>query len=175
MKLHPASRCFAVSQIEVEIMDSSPDDLMVSFTLTGRMSDVLLPPRAPSTRSDRLSDHTCFEAFFCSSHGAAYYEFNFSPSSQWAAYRFTSYRSGKDDNSEIDTIPISIHKEPRCFQLRAALTLGRLSGLGRLGLSAVIEETSGQKSHWALAHPPGRPDFHRPECFIHELSSGAPT
>jgi hypothetical protein len=34
-----------------------------------------------------------------------------------------------------------------------------------LGLSAVIEETSGAKSYWALAHPPGRPDFHHADGF----------
>jgi hypothetical protein len=40
----------------------------------------------------------------------------------------------------------------------------------RLGLSAVIEETSGHKSYWALAHPPGRPDFHHSDCFVYEFS-----
>jgi hypothetical protein len=39
----------------------------------------------------------------------------------------------------------------------------------RLGLSAVIEETSGRISYWALAHPPGKADFHHSDCFAHEL------
>ena len=34
-----------------------------------------------------------------------------------------------------------------------------------VSLSAVIEETSGRKSYWALAHPPGKPDFHHPDSF----------
>jgi hypothetical protein len=34
-----------------------------------------------------------------------------------------------------------------------------------LGLSAVIEEKDGTKSYWALAHPPGKPDFHHKDCF----------
>jgi hypothetical protein len=38
-----------------------------------------------------------------------------------------------------------------------------------LGLSAVIEETDGHKSYWALRHPPGKPDFHHPDCFALEL------
>jgi hypothetical protein len=54
------------------------------------------------------------------------------------------------------------------------LALDRLSALPhkatwRLGLSAVIEDSSGAKSYWALAHPPGKPDFHHPDCFAHEL------
>ena len=36
-------------------------------------------------------------------------------------------------------------------------------------VSAVIEEADGTKSYWALAHPPGEPDFHHPDCFVLEL------
>ena len=39
----------------------------------------------------------------------------------------------------------------------------------RIGLSAVIEERHGRKSYWALAHPPGKPDFHHDDCFAIEL------
>jgi hypothetical protein len=53
--------------------------------------------------------------------------------------------------------------------------LGRLTELPRnapwrLGLSALIEDTSGCKSYWALAHPPGKPDFHHADCFAYEFS-----
>ena len=34
-----------------------------------------------------------------------------------------------------------------------------------LGLSAILEEADGTISYWALAHPPGRPDFHHPDCL----------
>ena len=40
-----------------------------------------------------------------------------------------------------------------------------------IGLSAVIEEEGGRKSYWALAHPPGPPDFHHPDCFTLELAA----
>jgi hypothetical protein len=38
-----------------------------------------------------------------------------------------------------------------------------------VGISAVIEEQDGTKSYWALAHPPGAPDFHHPTCFAATL------
>jgi hypothetical protein len=53
-------------------------------------------------------------------------------------------------------------------ELRSLLALSRQSPW-RVGLSAVIEDTSGRKSYWALAHPPGKPDFHHEDCFAHEL------
>jgi hypothetical protein len=59
--------------------------------------------------------------------------------------------------------------------LQAALALDRLSALPRdaswrLALSAVIEETNGNKSYWALAHPSGKPDFHHKDGFAYELT-----
>ena len=60
------------------------------------------------------------------------------------------------------------------FELRAELALDCLPDLPRdapwqLGLSAVIEEADGRLSYWALAHPPGKPDFHHSDCFALEL------
>ncbi len=42
-------------------------------------------------------------------------------------------------------------------------------GRRRIGLSAIIEDRDGAKSYWALAHPPGAPDFHHPDCFTAQL------
>jgi hypothetical protein len=111
---------------------------------------------------------------------AEYYEFNFAPSTQWAAYRFNGYRSGLIVADEIDAPQIEVQSSPGCCTLQASLDLARLSALPRkafwrLGLSAVIEDTSGRKSYWALAHPPGKPDFHHADCFAYELSPAVPS
>ena len=125
-------------------------------------------------RSDELWQHTCFEAFVRASSGDEYYEFNFAPSRQWAAYRFSGYRSGMCVAAEVDAPPIEVQSGPDRCTLRVSLELDRLSGLSRqgkwrLGLSALIEDTNGRKSYWALSHPPGKPDFHHLDCFSHEL------
>jgi hypothetical protein len=39
----------------------------------------------------------------------------------------------------------------------------------QLNLSAILEEKDGSRSYWALAHPPGDPDFHDPDCFTLDL------
>jgi hypothetical protein len=54
------------------------------------------------------------------------------------------------------------------LELRAELDIPAI-GPCRLGLSAVLEDTAGMRSYWALAHPPGAPDFHNPDCFALEL------
>ena len=175
LKLHPDSRCFAAAHIEVGVARPRADSLVLSYIVTGKMSDVRMPPVMAAARSDELWRHTCFEAFVRASSGAEYYEFNFAPSTQWAAYRFSSYRSGMCVAGEISAPPIEVRSSPDCYTLQASLDLDRLSALPRkdlwrLGLSALIEDTSGRKSYWALAHPPGKPDFHHADCFAHEFS-----
>jgi len=172
---HPESRISAPEHVEVVVTRPQPEKLVLSYTVTGKMSDVIIPPVTRTTRADNLWQHTCFEAFVRGASASEYYEFNFSPSTQWAAYRFTGYRSGMCVATEVDTPPIDIQSNPRSFSLQAALTLDRLSALPRdatwrLALSAVIEEANGNKSYWALAHPAGKPDFHHKDGFAYELS-----
>ena len=174
LTLHPDSRCFAATHVEVGVARPRADSLVLSYIVTGKMSEVRIPPAIAAARSDELWRHTCFEAFVGTSSGTAYYEFNFAPSTQWAAYRFNGYRSGMCVAGEISAPPIEVRSSSDSYTLQASLELDRLSGLSRkaswrLGLSALIEDRSGRKSYWALAHPPGKPDFHHTDCFAHEF------
>ena len=129
-----------------------------------------MPPIVAAARTDELWRHTCFEAFVRPSTGSAYYEFNFSPSTRWAAYQFSSYRSGMRVATEIAAPRIEVRSSAETYTLQATLEFDGLWSPLHLGLSAVLEETNGRKSYWALAHPPGKPDFHHADCFTLELS-----
>jgi hypothetical protein len=175
LKLHPDSPCLAAGHIEVNVARPHADSLVLSYIVTGKMNDLRMPPVMEAARRDGLWQHTCFEAFLRASSGVEYYEFNFAPSTQWAAYRFSGYRNGMRVASEIDAPRIEVQSSSDRYTLQAPLELNRLSGLPRdsswrLGLSALIEDASGRKSYWALAHPPGKPDFHHADCFAYELS-----
>jgi hypothetical protein len=168
LKLHPDSRCDAATRIEVYVSRGRTGNLALRYFVTGTMSDLRLPPATQSARADELWRHTCFEAFVRAAPGEAYYEFNFAPSTLWAAYRFDSYRSGMSIASEINAPRIEVWSNGVCTELQVSLDLPSDTAW-RLGLAAVIEETSGRKSYWALAHPPGKPDFHHSDCFALEL------
>ncbi len=175
LRLHPASLAFATKHIEVEVARPGANSLVLRYVVTGEISDLRLPPVTAAARTEGLWRHTCFEAFIRTSPGTVYYEFNFAPSTQWSAYRFRSYRSGMGVATEISTPRIEAQASSERYTLQASLKLDDLSSLPpdicwRLGLSAVIEETSGRKSYWALAHPPGEADFHHSDCFAHEFS-----
>ena len=175
LKLHPDSPCRAVRQIEVDVTRPRPDGLLLSYRVTGTMSDILIPPVVAVARRDQLWHHTCFEAFVRAPSETAYSEFNLSPSTQWAAYRFSGHRSGMRAAEGIDAPRIEVQAESQSFTLRASLDFRGLPDLAReacwqVGLSAVIEDRGGSMSYWALAHPPGKPDFHHADCFTLELA-----
>ena len=176
LKLHPDSHSVAATQIEVEIARPLANNLTLSFIITGNLSGVRLPRAATSGRSDELWRHTCFEAFVGAALDAGYYELNFSPSKQWAAYWFNGYRNGMCAAEEITELPIETRSEPNSYMLQTSLDLNRFSRLARegvwhLALSALIEDTSRRMSYWALAHPPGKPDFHKADGFAYEFSA----
>ena len=170
LRLHPDSHCAAATRIEADVARPRPGNLILSYVVSGRTSDLRWPPVLAAERADELWRHTCFEAFVRPSTGSAYYEFNFSPSTQWAAYQFSGYRSGMRVATEIAAPRIEVRSDEATFTLQAALELDGLSSPLYLGLSAVLEETNGRKSYWALAHPPGKADFHHADCFALELS-----
>jgi hypothetical protein len=175
LRLHPDSPCTAATHVEVEITRPRTGSLVLCYLVTGKIGDLRLPPVTAAARTDELWRDTCFEAFVRAAPGAGYYEFNFAPSTRWAAYWLTGYRSGMRVATEIGAPRIEVRSRPDRFTLKVALELDQLSRLPRgagwrLGLSALIEETSGRKSYWALAHPAGKADFHHSDCFAHEMS-----
>jgi hypothetical protein len=165
LKLHPESICEAVTGIEVEVAQPGGGKLALLYVVTGRIGDLSIPPPAPAERTDGLWQRTCFEAFL--GRGQGYLELNFSPSGQWAAYRFDSYRAGMTE-AQIGTPEIRTRRSEDIYELEASLAQP-LSGPLQLALAAVIEEANGRKSYWALAHPPGKADFHHPDSFAHRL------
>src|SRR6202007_955064 len=94
LRLHPDSVCAAAIGVEVEVARPRAGHLLLRYIVTGTTGALRLPPTAAPARADELWRHTCFEAFVRVASDAEYYEFNFAPSTQWAAYHFSGYRAG---------------------------------------------------------------------------------
>lgn len=171
LKAHPDWPPTAVRSIEVEVARGRDGLLSLNYFVRGDAGAVLMPPAEEPSRTDGLWKTTCYEAFIRTPGSEAYSEINLSPSGQWAAYVFDRYRTGMRE------APLQLREfvvAPPALGLGALLDLSRIdvlapTGPWRVALTAVIEETSGAKSYWALAHPPGRPDFHHPDGFALDL------
>ena len=202
LQRHPDTPCRPLTGVEVEVTRLRPMKLALRYVLLGAAQDVRLEPPLDG-RSDPLWMHTCFEAFLRVAGEEDYLEINLAPTGDWAAYRFRRYREGMETapgiaasvldsqqrrqpmapgerasrrDAALDTLE---RFEPSFYSLQMAVTLDPAMSLfldrpWQLGLSAVIEENNGRMSYWALAHPPGKPDFHHPDCFRVELPAARP-
>ena len=119
-------------------------------------------------RKDRLWEETCLELFLGTADSGEYWEFNLSPSGHWNVYRFTRYREGMREETAITSLPFDVRRDSEGFVLTAEIGVGKIVPAGRdleATVAAVVETIDEGKSHWALAHPASRPDFHRRDGF----------
>jgi len=172
---HPATPNEAVRSLRATALVTDRALLSIDFELSGDLSQLRLPVPSSSKRTDELWKHTCFEAFV-TTEGAGYIELNFSPSTQWAAYSFTGYRTGMRPVELGDSPRITVERQASTLRVRtltrlpAAADVGRsqpaAAAAARMGLSAVIEALDGKVSYWAARHAAGKPDFHHPDAFV---------
>jgi hypothetical protein len=162
-----------VRSIEVEAVRTGPRELELRYAAAGDMAEVTIPEPVDAVRMDGLWRTTCFEAFVRRQGGEGYLEFNLSPSGEWQAYGFDRYRAGGGE-ADVAAPRISVERGAERLELRALVEVP-IDGDWRFGLSAVIEARDGAVSYWALAHPPGKPDFHHADCFAAELVAPEPS
>jgi hypothetical protein len=178
---HPDTPTGAVRKIAARVARTPDGNLAVSYVLQGDLARLQLPaPRAPRL-ADRLWEHTCCEIFIGARGRPDYYEFNLSPSGEWAEYSFESYRKPRPGEVRGDGPPpqVAMRGAAGRLELDAVIRLDRLPAVRSRGplslaLSAVVEDRDGALSYWALWHPAGKPDFHHPEAFALELAPTTP-
>jgi hypothetical protein len=140
--------------------------MQLVYTVAGNCAALRIPPAIEPSPADGLWRHTCLEAFVAVEGDAAYREFNFSPSGQWAIYSFASERVQTSLKVDAAMQPSPhIHSSSEQLTLTAHLPWTALPPRGsvvNVALSAVMEEANGQLSYWALQHPCAQPDFHHP-------------
>ena len=171
---HPAFPSSSVSAVEVELTATNWEDILIEFRIKGER--IVIPEWRTSQRSDGLWKTTCFELFLKEHNSERYFEFNFSPSTQWAAYEFDGYRRGMRDRNLV--VEPGVELDPgRPMELSVDLDFSGMPNVAlQANISAVIEEQDGTMSYWALAHPPGdKPDFHHPDCFVLEIPAATQT
>ncbi len=167
---HPDTPCDAVAAISVDVERPRPDTLQLHYLLEGDLEALRIPLSSPSPRrTDRLWEHSCFEAFVRVPGETGYSELNFSPSGAWAAYRFESYRA-RLSHADLAQPEIASEVAGRTVTLTAIVRPDLDPDLvWQVGLATIVEDLFGERAFFALVHPPGEPDFHHRDCFVVEL------
>jgi hypothetical protein len=167
---HPQTPSRSVHGVDVVVQVSADGALTVQYVMTGELSALRIPQYRSLRQADGLWQHTCFEVFVMSGKGPGYREFNVSTSGEWAVYNFQCYREAVEPMVEREPL-IRVRRSADRLELTAEFHAGFPPGCRslRLGLSAVVEQSDGGLSYWALCHPPGRPDFHHLDAFALQL------
>ena len=171
---HIGTVCKAVQTLQAKIESQHQGNLLLSYELTGDLTQLRIPAPQLPTAVDGLWEHTCFEVFAAVEGESGYHEFNFSSSSQWAAYAFSDYRIRSAWTvSQAPTISFTQTNGHLLLEavIAAAALPQNISGKPlQLGLTVVIEANDGSLSYWALHHPEAHPDFHQRAGFILPLN-----
>ena len=153
--------------------------LHFAFQLEGDLTSLDVPLSQVSksrSQKDELWKTTCFEIFLSRPGDLSYFEFNFSPTGDFAVYTFDDYRSDMqplkqlvqpkfkfERGSDFYRITGAIgdaHDDPRFKLLLAEPKL-------EASMTAVIKPLPGQgeTTFWALSHAGKKADFHLRSSF----------
>ena len=170
---HSNTPCAAVQSLQAEIVLQTNGDWLFRYALQADMQALRIPALQTSAAVDGLWEHTCLEAFIGVAGETAYREFNFSPSTQWAAYAFHDYRErnvwAASTAPVITVTPTATGLVLEARIAAADLPVNPAQQAWQIGLTAVIETAMGEKSYWALHHPAAKPDFHHRGGFAFSL------
>lgn len=151
--------------------------LLIEFGVIDKADVIVLPSstqkwdRLQVQREDSLWQHTCFEVFLNPLGMSNYYEFNFSLKPAWNLYHFERYRYPQPPVRSQDFEFKSMVWDHFENKLKVELINKTKFKKFKVGLTAVIEEKTGEKHYCALAHKNNRADFHMLTSFILERGS----
>jgi hypothetical protein len=152
--------------------------LTFDYRLDDPWDAVRLATSTRPTRSDRLWEHTCFEAFVAPAGASGYWELNLASGGDWNVWRFDGYRQGMTPEDALEPPRIEATTGDGTLRLTATIDVSRLDGLRAaelaVGLAAVVEANDGTLSYWAAVHAGKRPDFHARDGFSLRLTEARP-
>lgn len=173
---HPSARFPSAIEVAAGAGFASDGQLELHYRVKTAPALLKLPAAQAPGPCDGLWQHTCCEAFIAGEGQAEYHEFNLSPSGQWAAYRFATYRQRSDNPLPAGAPQIQLRPTETGFTLSARLPAAWLPASRRLqlGLTVVIEDRDGGKTYWALCHAGEQADFHLRQSFALTLTPDTP-
>lgn len=142
----------------------------LTYSALGPIQDLKLPPIQNQGKfQNQLWEETCFEIFFTNNTSTEYSEWNFSPSGNWAYYRFQDYRKPKLSHPKLEPItPPQIEIETNKLNLVVEIPLEE--NFEYYQASVILKFQNNLKSHWCFGHPPNKADFHQLH-WLKKLSS----
>ncbi len=163
---HPDNPPGLNQRVGVTLLLKPDGSLTLAYSIHGPLSFLRIPDPERPAPPDALWQTTCCELFVATGD-ERYREFNFSPSGQWAVYDFGAYRKPVEIPLPCPAPTLESGCEANRLKLAATLPAAALPAgdLLTCALAVIVEAHDGRRGYWALAHPPGKPDFHHRSGF----------
>jgi hypothetical protein len=145
--------------------DKAGVELQMHALLTDPQGLIRYPNGAWAQFKDQLWQHTCLECFI-GLNQQQYIELNFSPSHEYAHYRFESYRSTPQSLHWDKPIQqLNTQSQVVEWRLRQLIPFDAIDWID-INVSMVVELHNGDKGYFALRHPAEKPDFHDRRLWV---------
>ena len=151
--------------------------LQITYQLEGELAELRIPNcSGQPLRQDLLWQATCLEFFLAAADNSDYWEYNLSPAGHWNVYHLEGYRQGLAEEPAYKQLPFNVIQDGKQLSLSlscalppALATPTAAAGL-EVGVSAVLQSSSGELTYWSVAHPGSEPDFHHRGGFCLKLA-----
>jgi hypothetical protein len=172
--LQPFSTTSNLPQIEINGRVNRKDDLLsIEYQLFGDLNAIsIAPPASSPSRQFHLWEATCFEFFIGIPGDRNYWEFNLSPSGDWAVFALDDYRQGLHNELAFTSLPFKIDRYPNYITLSLEFDLSELILAEQdleMSVTTVIKSSQGDLSYWAIEHSGKEADFHLRDSFAIKL------
>ena len=163
-----------LAQIEINGRVTRKDRILsIEYQLFGDLNSISIAPAAniPS-RQFHLWEATCFEFFIGIPGDRNYWEFNLSPSGDWAVFALDDYRQGLRDELAFTSLPFKVDRYPNYITLSLEFDLSELILAEQdleMSVTTVIKSSQDELSYWAISHSGKEADFHLRDSFSIEM------
>jgi hypothetical protein len=172
--LRPFPTASSLPQIEINGRVNRKDHiLLIEYQLFGDLSSIsIAPPKNSPSRQFHLWEATCFEFFIGIPGDRNYWEFNLSPSGDWAVFALDDYRRGLHDETAFTSLPFKVDQYPNYITLSLEFDVSELILPEQdleMSVTTVIKSSQDELSYWAITHSGKEADFHLRDSFSIKL------
>jgi hypothetical protein len=172
--LQPFPTTSKLPQIEINGRVNRKDQMLsIEYQLFGDLNAIsIAPPVSTPSRQSHLWEATCFEFFIGIPGDRNYWEFNLSPSGDWAVFALDDYRQGLRDELAFSSLPFKVDLYPNYITLSLEFDLSELILAEQdleMSVTTVTKSSQDELSYWAIDHSGKEADFHLRDSFAIKL------
>ncbi len=145
--------------VSIEIEENK---IKIKYEIIGDLLSYNFPKVTKQKRANELWRDTCFELFIANYSSEEYYEINTSPSTEWNAYHFTSYKN-EMKASDVFSVPnISFYQLDKRYEFSFEMTFRKDIFEKELlvNLAVILLDQKGIRHFYTIHRQNKSPNFH---------------